>query len=231
MPYHDDSSPAKLQIFLSNYFGNSFFSNLLKRDNINFTVLSEDVPSHIPFKLDTSYMNIFFPGLWDHYGPDLKMDVENRLTNIRGFSSTSKEEYLAFHADAALNLYVNKADGTKEKAITIEVNDFFLNFTLLVKDMHTYAHINDIHLLSISSATSVFKPRLPLDLVTKFFNHVNDIAKALFNFISRMWKMKVPDNLFGLFKLSDLKFVYYDNYFEAAMTPTFLKPTLPDYQA
>lgn len=94
-----------------------------------------------------------------------------------------------------------------------------------------YNKVHDIQLKSIKSVNSDFNPRLPLDLVTKFFNHVNDVAKSMINFISRIWKMRIPSTIFGMFSLSDVKLAYHDDYFEAAMTPKFIPQELPDYKA
>jgi hypothetical protein len=160
------------------------------------------------------------------------MDLEYKVTSIRDFAASENAETLSFHVDFELVLWVHHENGTKSEAIHIDINDFFFNFTILIEDMQVYAHISDIHLLSIEKAEAQFGARIPFAGVTKFINMGFIAGKELFNdFISRIYKVKVPDTLFKLFKLSDLKIVYHDNYLEAGLTPTFLAPTLPDYEA
>lgn len=41
----------------------------------------------------------------------------------------------------------------------------------------------------------------------------------------------IPNELFGLFKLADLKIKYHDDFVELGLTPTFIPPQARDYKA
>jgi len=48
MPDHDDTSAAKLQVFLSSYVVNSIFYTYLQVEEVHFWTKPSDVPSSFP---------------------------------------------------------------------------------------------------------------------------------------------------------------------------------------
>ena len=85
MPYHDDGAPAKFQVFLSNYFLDSMSETFLKVKELHFWTKSSEIPASFPIQLTTTGLNLFFPGLEDHYGPNLPVDIEYKLEKAGDF--------------------------------------------------------------------------------------------------------------------------------------------------
>jgi len=84
MPAHDGAEAAGLmQAFISDYTLDSLVSAFLVTNPYAFWIKSTDVPAASPFKLDTTDLSIFFPGLSTKYGAGLPMLME---LNIRDMS-------------------------------------------------------------------------------------------------------------------------------------------------
>ena len=122
-------------------------------------------------------------------------------------------------------------NGKKEDAVVFYINDFYFNFTLLIQKMEVKASITEMHLKSINYTSTTFG-QVPLNLVVDLVNWAFTHSIPLFN---KLWtdlvKVRVPDTVFGLFKLADLNVLYFDNYLELGLTPTFLPPKMVDREA
>ena len=111
-----------------------------------------------------------------------------------------------------------------EDAVVFFINDFYFNFTLLIEKMEVKAKITEMHLKSIDITSTTFG-QIPLNLVVDLINWAFYYSIPLFNFLwANLVKIRIPDTVFGLFKLDDLNILYFDNYLELGLTPTFLPP-------
>lgn len=111
---------------------------------------------------------------------------------------------MSFDSDSLVHFFVEKSDGTIEKALTFFISDFYFNFTLLIEGMRIQANLTEMHLSSINCTDSTIGP-VPMDLVTMIFNLASDLAIPFINdFWAATSKVSIPDSLLGLFKLSDL---------------------------
>lgn len=65
---------------------------------------------------------------------------------------------------------------------------------------------------------------LDLNKLSELLNLGIGIGLPYFNTWLEGQKVQIPNELFGLFKLTDLTIKYHDNYLEAGLTPTFEMP-------
>jgi len=63
-----------------------------------------------------------------------------------------------------------------------------------------------------------------LNKLSELLNLGIGIGLPYFNTWLEGQKVQIPNELFGLFKLTDLTIKYHDNYLEAGLTPTFEMP-------
>ena len=61
--------------------------------------MSDIVPESFPIQLTTTGLNLFFPGLEDHYGPNLPVDVEYRLIKAGDVHMRENDETVSFKGD------------------------------------------------------------------------------------------------------------------------------------
>lgn len=95
MPYYDSTRPEQYQAFLSSYTIDAFFSSFLEVEGIHAWVNSTEIPSGVPLGLTTSSLDILLPGLSDHYGADLPVDVRFNVTSLGEFEVSEANEEMS----------------------------------------------------------------------------------------------------------------------------------------
>ena len=207
----------------------SLAETYLETNVLDFWTKSTDIPASYPIQLTTTDLDIFFTGMEAFYGPDLPVDIQYNVMKIDKFSSKENDSTLSFYADAEVAFWVNEANGTKSKAVDMVMSDFFFNFTALVDGMTVVANITNVHIQAINITSTTFG-KVDLNLVTKLLNGLLSITVPIANIYIATQKIIIPDELFGLFTLSDITVKYHDNYLEAGLTPTFVPPTLNEIE-
>jgi hypothetical protein len=119
LPLHDDTSSDQFQFFLSNYVLESLFYSYLKVDEVHFWTKSTDIPASFFVQLDTSSLNIFFPGMEAHYGPKLPVDIEYKLEDLENFKCQQIDNTMSFDGDLAVKFWVNFPNNTRDLAVDI----------------------------------------------------------------------------------------------------------------
>lgn len=87
-----------------------------------------------------------------------------------------------------------------------------------------WLEVQQIHLGSIIERST----ELPNQNFTQELENINKLfveGIPIFNYWFKVQHFKIPETLFGIFKLSDTKVSYYDGFIEVAFTPTFIPPT------
>lgn len=74
---------------VSDYTIDSLASSFVQTSPYDFWIQNTDVPSASPFKLDTTDMTIFFPGLSTHYGIGLPMSMKLNIKAMGNFASSN----------------------------------------------------------------------------------------------------------------------------------------------
>jgi hypothetical protein len=125
----------------------------------------------------------------------------------------------------SVKFWVDMANATKEVAVAITAKDFGSNVTALIESMNLVANVTSAGLDSILVNSTTFGD-LDLKKVTQLLNQGISLGIPFLNIYLKTLKVTVPSELFNLFKLSDLKVMYHNNYIEAGLTPTFTPPSL-----
>jgi len=101
MPFKDASSSAKIQVFVSDYLLDSLTDALFRgtnvTDSIKFVVPHTMVPAGHPLELNTTALDLLFPGMAAKYGKDRYVDVQLDVKALDNFSA--KENMMALDAD------------------------------------------------------------------------------------------------------------------------------------
>lgn len=226
MTYHNDQSASKLQVFLSSYVVDSAFYTYLKLNEVHFWTKPSDIPASFPVQLDTSSLNMFFPGMKDHYGPDLPVNIEYKLEQAENFLVRQNDDTMSFDADLGIKFWVQFPNNTQDLAVDVTAEDLVANFTILIEANNQIAmNITTAALKDIEVHSTTFGD-LNLSLLAKLFNYTFEALIVAFNVWAKLQSITIPSVLFGIFTLSDLTLKYHDDYLEAGLTPTFLPPTM-----
>jgi len=86
MPIKDSNVDGSLvQGWVSDYTIDSLASSFVKTSPYDFWIQPASVPASSPFKLDTTDLSIFFPGISTKYGIGLPMSMKININKMGGF--------------------------------------------------------------------------------------------------------------------------------------------------
>jgi hypothetical protein len=114
-------------------------------------------------------MNLVVPGIKTYYGPNVPLDIHLKFNHIGEFAITASDQVMAGVANFDMELWANKADGTREKAVSLTLGDVAFGFSLLINDMNISAQITEIYdgTVTVNSCTfgrlSALKLRIELN--------------------------------------------------------------------
>ena len=118
MPYYSASNSEKYQAYLSTYSIDGFFSSFIEVAGIHAWVNSTQIPV-----LTTDTIDILLPGIKKHYGSGMPVDIHYNVTQLGQFSVSEANEEMGGVASLALEFWVENADGTKEMAADLSLDD------------------------------------------------------------------------------------------------------------
>lgn len=108
-------------------------------------------------------------------------------------------------------------------AADLTLENMLFDATLVVVDEPAQALkvvINQITLGTIVINSSSFG-KIDMPILTKFINKCIGLVKSPVNSFLDRRKCEVPQNIMGLFNLTDLKMTIHDNYLDLGLTPVF----------
>lgn len=223
MPYHDETYAAGFQAFVSSYSIDTLATSFLEVDEISGFFNSTEVPSISPLPLTTTTVDLLMPGIADYYGADLPVDVHFKILSFKNFTVNSNP-YMKIQGSMNMQFYVEMPDGTFPMAADIDLDDLTFTFTVAIQNMNLTANISNLNIGSISENSCSFGDLHTLQMKVELNNVFRIIMPSINKFLSKKTVM-VPNQIGGLFELSDLYLAYYDNYLYAGATPTFIPPT------
>ena len=83
-------------------------------------VRHDQIPKDFPLQLNTSTLDILFPGLADHYGPDHTVDIEFGIYKVENTRSRANDKTIKFDADLGLKFWVNDVNGTHQGEVAVD---------------------------------------------------------------------------------------------------------------
>lgn len=208
---------------MSTYSLDSLLGSFLEVGKLEYWFRAADVPATSSKQLDTTELNIAFPGISDYYGAGVPCDLKTSVTSIYDLNVEADNELMGGYGTAQLEVWVNKADGTSEMAIQIEATKTNFEFNAAVADMDVSIQVDRINSAKIVVDSCTYAD--PSAYVIKLkVNNLARVALAYFN----PWLLEnpivIPSNIGGIFELSDLFLGYYDDYVYVGATPTFIAP-------
>ena len=223
MPYKDTAQPAQFQVFLSDEAVNAAFASLLEVHPVHGWLNSTMVPSSAPISLTTGYLDKAFKGISAYYGPDQPVNVWANLTNVYGFTVTAGDQEVSMNADLSLQFYVETTNGTTELAVDLTLGSLIADATILIDGFNVTGNFTKLKVQNLVVNSCAFGKistfQLKLELNVALAVAAGPLNKALNTLV-------IPDNVLGIFQLSDLVIDYYDGFLFAGATPTFLAPTI-----
>lgn len=224
MPYHDSTRSEQYQAFLSSYSIDGFFSSAIEVVGIRGWFNSTEVPATVPMSLTTSTVDILLPGIKDHYGADLPVDLRYNVTTLGNFAVSEANEEMSGTGSLTLEFWVELADGTKEMAADLGLNDIDFKFTALVDNMNVMLNITKVNIDTVDVISDTFGRLSGLTIKVKLNNGFR-FGLPLFNIVLAKHPITIPSNILNLFELSDLTLGYHDDYVYVGATPTFIGPS------
>jgi len=134
MPVHKLTEAAKLQAHVSSYLLESLGKTFLTESGFSFWAHHDILPKSSPLQLDTSFMDIFFPGMFAKY--NLKpVDVEFTFLSFDNLTMKEGDQTMSFKTDLAAQFWVLTSNTTKELAVEIELHKMFFDFQAIIDGM------------------------------------------------------------------------------------------------
>ena len=95
MPVHKLTEAAKLQTHVSSYTLESLGKTFLTESGFSFWLHHQQLPKTSPLQLDTSFIDIFFPGMYAKY--NLKpVDVDFKFVTFDDLTMKEGDQTLSF---------------------------------------------------------------------------------------------------------------------------------------
>lgn len=155
MPFKDTTEASKIQAFISDYLLDSLTSSIFKATNLTesakYVITHTMVPAGHPLELNTTSLDLFFPGMVAKYGNDKFVDIQLDIKSLNNFDA--KEGSMAMDADLGLKFIVEK-DGSKETAIDLTFKTLHLGFTSTFEGMIIRPNVTSITMKEIVVASS-----------------------------------------------------------------------------
>ena len=222
MPYKDTAQPAQFQVFLSDEAVNAAFTSLLEIHPVEGWLNSTMVPESAPINLTTGFLDKAFKGIASYYGPDQPVNVYANLTDLGGFTVTAGKKEVSMNAALRLQFFVETTNGTTDLAVDLDLSQIVADATILIDGFNVTGNFTKLKVQNLAvnycSFGKISTFQLKIELNVGLAVAAGPLNKALNTLV-------IPDNVLGIFQLSDLVIDYYDGFLFAGATPTFLPPT------
>jgi hypothetical protein len=220
MPVYDTSRPEKFQAYVSAYSVDSFLSSWSEVGSIDFWFNATEVPANATANLTTTTLNILMPGIADAYGEGLPCDVKFHILNFGNIEITADNQEIFTNVDLTMQFYVETATGL-EYAAEVTLTNANFGYTLVIDNMQIMIALDEIKSTDVkidycswgTFSTIIFKTKL---------NLVFQTFKVWINQKLAGRSLTFPSNIMGIFELSNLNVIYYNDYLYCGATPTFI---------
>lgn len=132
------------------------------------------------------------------------------------------------NGDMRMAFYVETAAGATELAVDLNLNKMDVEATILVDGFNITGNFTKLKVMNVVvnscafGTVSTFKVKMEINV---------GLAVAAEPINKKLNTLVIPQEVLGVFSLSDLVIGYYDGYLFGGATPTFLQPamTLENY--
>jgi hypothetical protein len=160
-------------------------------------------------------MDYYFPGIEAKYGFNFT-SVRYEVVEIANVTLVEDDQSVSFDGSVNIQLFV-----MGHLTVDLSLNDLHFDATLEVENDPLQALkvvINEITLKTIRINSSTIG-KIDLPLMASFLTKTIGVAMPLINRFLDSRKCVVPENIGGMFSLTDLKMQIHDNYIDLGLTP------------
>jgi hypothetical protein len=224
MPTFESSRGQQFQAYVSAYSIDSFFSSWIEVGTVAAWFNSTEIPANSTTQLTTSTVNTLLPGIESYYGADVPMDIYFNVIGAGNIGIFETNQEMDGNVDLQTQWWVNKADGTREMAAEISLQNMNFGFTATVSNMNVSLAVDAIKTVDVIVDSCAFGTISARSLKIKLNLFFQTFKVFINKWLSAM-DIVIPSNIGGLFILSDLYIEYYNDYIYAGATPTFIGQT------
>lgn len=223
MPYKDTAETAQFQAFLSDVSVDSLMGSWLEVGDIAGWEYGDQLPEKVNTTLTASMLDIAFPGFSAKYGADSIVDIFGNCTDLHSFASSAADQDVTVRGTANLQFWP-RFNGTTELAVELNVIDILFTGSIAINNFEATADIAKFLVDKVEVVTSTvgtlsaFKLKVEINTVSKI------LVPSLNSWLAK-YQVPIPQNIAGIFTISDLFLKYNDGYIFAGATPTFTPPT------
>ena len=221
MPTFDTSRGQQFQAYVSSYSIDSFFSSWIEVGTVAAWFNSTEIPASSSTQLTTSSVNTLMPGIESYYGQNVPMDIYFDVIGVGNIGIYEENQEMDGNVDLQTQWWVNKADGTREMAAEITLQNMNVGFTATVLNMNVSLSLDAIKTVDVIIDSCAFGTISARSLKLKL-NFFFTTFKVFINKWLNSMEIVIPSDIGGLFILSELYIEYYNDYIYAGATPTFV---------
>jgi len=99
------------------------------------------VPASSPIQLNTTVLDLFFPGIKAKYGDGKYVDVSYDIRALENLSVKENNGTMSFNANVGVKFWVEMADGTKALALDVTLENLYFEFTAVITGMAVHPSV------------------------------------------------------------------------------------------
>lgn len=169
-------------------------------------------------ELDTA-----LPGFAAKYGADAIVDIAGACTDLHSFTSSEATQDVTVYGTANLQFFPHLADGTTELAVEMNIVDIKFTGGINIVNFNATADISTFHVDKINVVSSTIGDISAAKLKIEF-NTISRLAVPELNKFIQKYNVPIPQNIMGIFTLSELFLEYKNGFLFGGATPTFIAP-------
>lgn len=173
-------------------------------------------------------VDVALPGFSAKYGADSIVDVHGACTDLHQFTSSEADQDVTVLGTANLQFWP-RFNGTTELAVEMNLVDIKFTGGIAINNFNATADISKFIVDKIDIVTSTIGDLSAAKLKIEF-NTVSRLAVPVLNKFVSKYQVPIPQDIMGIFILSDLFLMYKDGYIFGGATPTFQAPTAKKHQ-
>lgn len=196
----------------------------LEAGSIEGWVYGDDLPGPAAaYTITASELDIALPGFSTKYGADTIVDVYGETTALNNWESSAANKDITVYGSVKIQFWPRVGDST-ELAVELDVTDIKFTGDIAVNGFFASANITTFLVDKISIPTSTIGNLSAAKLKIEF-NTVSRLVVPVLNTKLQKYSVPIPQDIFGIFTLSNIFLEYADGYMFAGATPTFTAPS------
>lgn len=224
------AQPADFQVFLSDLSVDSLMGSWLETGDIQGWIEGDKIPMKNDTIITAKMLKVAFPGLAEKYGDDAIVDIHGNCTSLHDFTSAAETKSVTVYGTVNLQFWP-RFNGTTENAVDINLVDVKFGGQIAIENFNATANVTSLKVDKIEVVSSTIG-NIPVRRLKLEINTAAAVAVGILTTWLEKYALPIPQDIFGIFKLSDIFLAYADGFLFAGATPTFEGiPALTETQA